>query len=142
VGITRTGPPGVAFAALRWRGPDLSREETAVGLPELFPFYLLIGGLVVPVAGAAALLWVLVRGQQRLARAAGFPSLAAYMRAAPQTDEEKRAAADLALKGLVICLLGLIFPPLLLVGLFPFFYGARKVVYTSMGLGLLDDPRR
>ena len=66
----------------------------------------------------------------------------AYLRAAPQTDDEKRDAADLALKGLVLCLLGLLFPPLLLFGLIPFFYGARKVVYASMGLGLADDPDR
>ena len=46
---------------------------------------------------------------------------------------------DLALQGAVICLLGVIFPPLLLVGLFPCFYGTRKVVYASMGLGMLDD---
>jgi hypothetical protein len=42
----------------------------------------------------------------------------------------------------VLCLLGLIFPPLLLVGLFPFFYGARKLVYASLGLGLVDDGER
>jgi hypothetical protein len=113
-----------------------------VGIPEVLPLLMVVGGLLVPVAGATVLLWVLVRGQRRIARAAGHPSLIAYLRAAPQTDAEKKAAADLALKGLVICFLGLIFPPLLLVGLFPFFYGARKVVYTSMGLGLLDDARR
>ena len=53
-----------------------------------------------------------------------------------------RAAVDLALKGLVICLLGLIMPPVLLMGLFPLFYGARKIAYASMGLGLVDDARR
>jgi hypothetical protein len=72
----------------------------------------------------------------------GFPSLSAYLRAAPQTDQEKQAAVDLALKGVVICLLGLIVPPLILVGLFPLFYGVRKIIYASMGLGLLDDARR
>lgn len=108
----------------------------------VFPLLVLFGGLLVSVVGATVVLWVLVRGQRRIARAAGYVSLSAYLQAAPQTDAEKKAAADLALKGLVICFLGLIFPPLLLVGLFPFFYGARKVVYTSMGLGLLDDARR
>jgi hypothetical protein len=39
----------------------------------------------------------------------------------------------------VICALGLLFPPLMLVGLFPFFYGARKLVWAWMGLGLIDD---
>ena len=103
-------------------------------------FYIIVFG------GLAALLlagiWAIVRlwdGQVRQAHEAGYPSLAAYLRAAPRGDQEKRDAADLALKGLVLCMLGLLFPPLLLLGLFPFFYGARKVVYASMGLGLVDD---
>jgi hypothetical protein len=104
----------------------------------LLPF-LLLAGMAAALLGALALVVALLRGQWRKAREAGYPSMWAYLRAAPQTDEEKRDAADLALKGLVICLLGLLFPPLLLIGLFPFFYGARKVVYASMGLGLLDD---
>jgi hypothetical protein len=45
----------------------------------------------------------------------------------------------MALVGLVVCLLGVMFPPLLLVGLFPFFYGSRKLLYASLGLGLADD---
>ena len=36
-------------------------------------------------------------------------------------------------------MLGLLFPPLVLVGLMPLFYGGRKLVYASMGLGLVDD---
>jgi hypothetical protein len=102
----------------------------------------ILGVLVLPlIAGIIAVLRILAR-QARKARYYGYPSLGAYLRAAPRTDEERRDAVDLALKGLVICLLGLIFPPLLLVGLFPFFYGARKLVYASMGLGLLDDGDR
>lgn len=84
----------------------------------------------------------LVRSQQRRARERGFPTLGAYLRAVPMTDEEKKDAVDLALKGLVICILGLLFPPFLLVGLFPFFFGARKIVYASMGLGLVDDAEQ
>ena len=38
-----------------------------------------------------------------------------------------------------MCLLGLVFPPLLLIGIFPLFYGTRKVAWASMGLGLVDD---
>ena len=41
---------------------------------------------------------------------------------------------------MVCCLLGILFPPLVLVGLVPLFYGGRKFVYASMGLGLIDDP--
>jgi hypothetical protein len=99
---------------------------------------LFVGGPLVVAAGVAVLL--LFRSWQRKSRAAGYPSLAAYLRVAPQTDQEKREAADLALKGLVLCLLGLLFAPLLLFGLIPFFYGTRKVIYASMGLGLADDP--
>ena len=65
--------------------------------------------------------------------------LRAYLAATPTTDAEKRAAADLALKGVVICFLGLLFPPLILVGLVPLYFGARKVIHVSMGLGLVDD---
>jgi hypothetical protein len=108
-----------------------------LGIPEL----LILSFLTVFLVAVLAVVWMLWR-QSRKARAYGYGSLGAYLRAAPRTDEERRDAADLALKGAVICLLGLIFPPLLLVGLFPFFYGARKLVYASMGLGLLDDADR
>lgn len=69
----------------------------------------------------------------------GYESMRAYLRAAPRSDAEKRDAADLALKGLVLCLLGLLFAPFVLAGLVPLFYGGRKLVYASMGLGLVDD---
>lgn len=70
----------------------------------------------------------------------GYPSLRAYLRAAPRSDVEKRDAADLALKGLVWCVAGMLLPPFVLVGLIPLFYGGRKLAYASMGLGLVDDP--
>jgi hypothetical protein len=111
----------------------------------MFPDIIFFGVAAVFLAtiiGGVVIVTKLLRTQMRKARESGCPSLAAYLRAAPQTDEEKRDAADLALKGLIMCLLGLIFPPLLLVGLVPLFYGARKVVYASMGLGLLDDGER
>lgn len=75
----------------------------------------------------------------RRARRFGYPSRRAYLRASPRSDEERRDAADLALKGLVFCLLGLLLAPVVLVGLVPLFYGGRKLVYASMGLGLMDD---
>ena len=76
----------------------------------------------------------------RQARHFGYRSTRAYLRAAPRTDAEKQDAADLALKGLVFCILGMLFPPFFLIGLMPLFYGGRKLVYASMGLGLVDDP--
>ena len=79
------------------------------------------------------------RTYRRNAKRAGYASIGAYLRAVPRSDEEKQGAVDLALKGLVICLLGLLFPPFLLIGVFPLFYGVRKLAYASMGLGLVDD---
>ncbi len=92
--------------------------------------------LAVIAIGVAVVIW---RSLRRRAQRAGHASFGAYLRAVPQSDEEKRDAVDLTLQGLVICFLGLLFPPLLLIGLFPLFYGARKLVYVSMGLGLVDD---
>ncbi len=103
---------------------------------------LIFAGLLVMLVGATLLLVRLWRRQQRKAREFGYPTLGAYLRAAPATDEERRDAADLTLRGVILCLLGFVFPPLLLVGVFPLFYGARKLVYASMGLGLLDDADR
>ena len=114
----------------------------SVGFPEIFPFLMIFGVFLIPIVVAVIAVVMLLRSQKRVATRLGYPSLSAYLRAAPQTDEEKRAAVDLALKGLVICLLGLLMPPVLLIGLFPMFYGARKIAYASMGLGLVDDARR
>ena len=80
------------------------------------------------------------RSLGRQAKRAGYESTGEYLRAAPQTDQEKQDAVDLTLKGVVVCILGLLFPPFLLIGLFPLFYGARKLAFASMGLGLVDDP--
>jgi hypothetical protein len=100
-----------------------------IGLgPELFFLILLVGPLVLFLALAA------VR-----ARRFGYGSLRAYLRAPPRSDAEMRDAADLALKGVVFCALGVLFAPFVLVGLWPLFYGGRKLMYASMGLGLLDD---
>jgi hypothetical protein len=103
-----------------------------IGIPELI--ILAIIGLPVIVALAG---WV---GFPRRAKRFGYPGTVAYLRAAPRSDDEKRDAADLALKGLGCCVLGVLFPPLVLVGLVPLFYGGRKFIYASMGLGLVDDP--
>jgi hypothetical protein len=69
----------------------------------------------------------------------GYASRAAYLRAVPQTDEEKREAVDQALKGLIISIVGIVFFPLLFVGLFPLYIGSRKTSYALMGLGLGDE---
>lgn len=104
----------------------------------MLPF-VMFGGIVLAILAVLVLVARMLAAQRRHARQAGYPSFGAYLAASPRTDEEKRHAADLALKGLVICLLGTLFPPLILLGLFPFFYGARKLVWAWMGLGLMDD---
>jgi uncharacterized membrane protein len=100
----------------------------------------LIGGFFVlaPLVVVASIVLFLVSFARR-ARAFGYPSMRAYLRAAPRSDPERRDAVDLALKGFVVTGLGILFPPFVLVGLMPLFYGGRKLAYASMGLGLVDD---
>ena len=59
----------------------------------------------------------------------------------PVTDREKREAVELTLRGVMFCVLGLLFPPLVLLGLVPLYYGLRKLALASMGVDLLEDPR-
>jgi uncharacterized membrane protein YhaH (DUF805 family) len=66
-----------------------------------------VGLLAVLVLGVLLALVALVVRENRKARRAGYASFWAYLAATPKTDAEKRAAADLALKGVVICFLGL-----------------------------------
>ena len=73
------------------------------------------------------------------AHALGYRTTGAYLSAAPLTEAEKRDAVDLALKGLILCVLGLLFWPVVFGGLVGLFYGGRKLVFASMGLGLVDD---
>ena len=105
-----------------------------LGLPELLILVPVLLMLVVPFVAAIAV----IRMSRRRARRFGYASTLAYLRA-PRTDADRRDAADLAMKGLVLCLLGLIASPVVLFGLVPLFYGGRKLVYAAMGLGLVDD---
>jgi hypothetical protein len=104
----------------------------AFGIPELIILLVLLAPALI------ALLVVTVFVRRRTAKL-GYRSVRAYLRAVPQTDAERRDAADLALQGLVICMVGAIFAPVVLVGLVPLFYGGRKLAYALMGLGLVDD---
>ena len=105
-----------------------------LGIPEL----IILGVVVIPLVGLALSRLFLRRQATRF----GYVSVREYLRAAPRSDAEKRAAVDLALRGLVVCVLGLLFAPFVLVGLVPLFYGGRKLAYASMGLGLVDDPHQ
>ena len=103
-----------------------------IGVPELI--ILATIGLI-PLAGILYVVFMLRSRARRL----NYSSTGAYLRAAPRSDAEKQDAADLVLRGLVFCVLGLMFPPFVLIGLVPLFYGGRKLLYASMGLGLVDD---
>ena len=104
------------------------------GIPEL----IMIAIIAVPVLAVLAAVPFLFLLRRR-ARRFGYTSTVAYLRAAPRSDAEKRDAADLAFKGLAWCVLGIVFAPCVLIGIVPLFYGGRKLVFASMGLGLVDD---
>jgi hypothetical protein len=76
---------------------------------------------------------------RRRAKRAGYQTVRAYLRAAPRTDEEKRHAVELAVRGLAWCLLGILFPPLVLVGVVPLMYGTRKLCLAWLGVGIVDE---
>ena len=48
------------------------------------------------------------------------------LREIPVTDREKTEAVELTLRGLMFCVLGLLFPPLVLLGLGPLYYGLAR----------------
>ncbi len=68
----------------------------------------------------------------------GYPGLMVYLRELPRSGDERLDAVELALKGAGLCILGILFPPLIVVGLVPLYYGARKVAAWRLGL-IADD---
>ena len=98
--------------------------------------------LVVTLTVAAAIVIFVVRSLRKNAVATGYPGVGAYLRAVPRNDEEKRQAVDMALKGLILCALGLFFPPMILVGVVPFYYGSRKLILVWLGLDILAEIDR
>jgi len=102
--------------------------------------FTLVGGFLAVITLVIGVVAFLIRGRlRRQAERFGYASVGQYLSAAPGSDAEKREAVNMALQGVVICILGLLFPPFLLIGLFPLFFGARKVAWGNMGLGLVDD---
>jgi hypothetical protein len=67
----------------------------------------------------------------------GYPGLLVYLRELPRTDEEKLDALELALKGAGLCILGILFPPFIVIGLVPLYYGCRKL--GALRLGVFAD---
>ncbi len=72
--------------------------------------------------------------QQRRARRMGYRGWGAYLRAVPKNDTEKRMAVDMAARGVVWCILGILFPPFVIVGLVPLYYGGRKLLMIGAGV--------
>ena len=103
---------------------------------EAFAGVLTIIFLIVVFAGVP--LYLLARWR-RSARRRGYPDLRSYLRDIPRTDAEKRTAVEMTLKGLVLCLSGIVAPPLVLIGVFPLYYGARKLAMAWLGLEILDN---
>ena len=101
---------------------------------------LVILAVVVLTIATVTILSILYSMFRRKATKAGYDSIRVYLRAVPRSDEERRDAVDLASTGALLSLLGVIVPPLLLIGVFPLFYGGRKIAYTALGLDLVDDP--
>ncbi len=101
--------------------------------------YVVLLVLLVTLAVSAAIVIFVVRRVRKNAVAAGYPGVGAYLRAVPRNDEEKRQAVDLALKGVILCGLGLFFPPMILVGVVPFYYGSRKLILVWLGLDIMAE---
>lgn len=96
-------------------------------------------GVLAAIAIVAAGAISLSNTYRQRAERAGHKTILDYLRAVPVSDRDKQEAVDLTLQGGVACLLGLLFPPLLLLGAIPLFYGLRKLLYAWMGLGLIAD---
>jgi len=84
------------------------------------------------------LIWIGKVLLAKRARALGYESVQQYLYAVPSSDAQKYDATDLALKGVVMTCLGVLFAPLMFVGLLPLYYGFRKVILLYMGVGLFD----
>ena len=69
----------------------------------------------------------------------GYPSLRAYLRELPGTDAERLDAVELSLKGAMLCLLGLLFPPIIFYGLVPLYFGLRKLAAMKLGIKSLEN---
>jgi hypothetical protein len=91
---------------------------------------------------AAVILLVVWVGRTILARKArgfDFETVRSYLSAVPQTEAQMLDATDLALKGLVMTVLGILFAPLMFVGLLPLYYGFRKLILVQMNVALTDS---
>jgi hypothetical protein len=108
-------------------------------------FELVFGALSIAAILAILLVvvWLFLRNIRSKAKQMEYTSLRSYLQAIPRNDFEKLDAVELAVKGVALCLLGLLFPPLVILGLVPLFYGCRKVGSIVVGIrppGADDTP--
>jgi hypothetical protein len=94
---------------------------------------ILLGGLLLVMLPLVFFLVPILIWRGRLRRQ-GYPGLRAYLRELPGTDPERLDAVELTLKGAMLCLLGLLFPPILIIGLVPLYYGLRKLAAVRLGI--------
>jgi hypothetical protein len=101
---------------------------------ESLKFLATLGILLLLLAGWIAVFLVPILVWRSRVRRRGYPGLRAYLRELPHTDAETLDAVELTLKGAVLCVLGLLFPPLVLFGAVPLYYGARKWASAALGI--------
>ncbi len=99
--------------------------------------YVLYGGLFLVVLFLLGCVLPVVLWRRRLQRR-GYPGVRAYFLELPRTDAEKMDAVELTLKGVVLCCLSLLFPPLIILGLFPLYFGIRKLASSQLGIKSLE----
>jgi len=100
----------------------------------------LLGGLLLVVLPLVFFVVPILIWRGRLRRR-GYPGLLAYLRELPRTDAERLDAVELSLKGAMLCLLGLLFPPILIIGLVPLYFGLRKLAAVRLGIKSLDEDQ-
>jgi hypothetical protein len=120
---------------------DMLLLAQLVNMPskETLKLFVVVGSVFLLLAGWIAVFLVPIVIWRRSVRRRGYPGLMAYLRELPQTQEDKMDAVELTLKGVVICALGLLIPPLVLVGLVPLYYGARKLASVTLGIKAAGD---
>jgi hypothetical protein len=71
-----------------------------------------------------------------------------YFFKVPESNRQKLDAIGLALKGVCICLLGVgcipvivIGLPLIILGLFPLYFGMRKLIAARLGIQQCEDEK-
>ena len=101
---------------------------------------ILLGGLLLVVLPLVFFLLPILIWRGRIRRQ-GYPSLRAYLREMPRTDEEKLDAVELTLKGSMLCLLDMLFPPIIIIGLVPLYFGLRKLAAVRLGIKSLEEDQ-